>query len=77
MTAKLSETERAEALPPLEAAGWVRVEGRDAIAKTYRFANFVEAFGWMTRVGALGREARPPSRVVERLQDGRGDADHP
>jgi 4a-hydroxytetrahydrobiopterin dehydratase len=49
MTAKLSETERAEALPPLEAAGWVRVEGRDAIAKTYRFANFVEAFGWMTQ----------------------------
>jgi len=49
MTAKLSETERAEALPKLEAAGWALVEGRDAIAKTYRFANFVEAFGWMTQ----------------------------
>ena len=25
-------------------------EERDAIRKQYRFANFVEAFGWMTRV---------------------------
>ncbi len=26
------------------------VEGRDAIAKTFVFENFVDAFGWMTRV---------------------------
>lgn len=50
MTAKLSDAERAEALPALEAAGWSLVEERDAIAKTFRFRNFVEAFGWMTRV---------------------------
>ena len=25
-------------------------DGRDAITKTYEFGNFVEAFGWMTRV---------------------------
>ena len=28
---------------------WTLVEGRDAIHKTYVFANFVEAFGFMTR----------------------------
>lgn len=33
----------------LEAAGWQAVEGRDALFKRYEFANFVEAFGWMTR----------------------------
>ena len=30
-------------------AGWTPVEGRDAVRKTYVFANFVEAFGFMTR----------------------------
>ena len=29
--------------------GWSRVEGRDAIAKTYRFDDFNTAFGWMCR----------------------------
>src|SRR5690625_574242 len=28
--------------------GWERVEGRDAICKTYRFKNFNEAFAFMT-----------------------------
>lgn len=28
--------------------GWERVDGRDAIKKTYRFKNFNEAFGFMT-----------------------------
>jgi 4a-hydroxytetrahydrobiopterin dehydratase len=37
------------ALPRL--AGWGKVEGdRDAIQKTYRFKDFNEAFGFMTRV---------------------------
>ncbi len=50
MPGKLSEAERAEVLPPLLAAGWALVEGRDALAKTFQFRNFVEAFGFMTRV---------------------------
>ena len=29
--------------------GWVMVKGRDAIQKTFVFANFVEAFGFMTQ----------------------------
>lgn len=49
MTEKLSETERAAALHDLTAAGWTLTDGRDAIAKTYVFRNFVEAFGFMTR----------------------------
>ncbi len=49
MVEKLTDTERREAMPGLIASGWSATEGRDAIAKTYVFANFVEAFGWMTR----------------------------
>jgi len=36
-------------LLPLYANGWTDDGGRDAIVKTYVFANFVEAFGFMTR----------------------------
>ena len=35
--------------------GWSAVEGRDAIAKTFRFADFNSAFGFMSRV-ALAAE---------------------
>ncbi|MGI8840901.1 MAG: 4a-hydroxytetrahydrobiopterin dehydratase [Caulobacteraceae bacterium] len=35
--------------------GWAPAEGRDAIAKTFRFKDFNAAFGWMTRV-ALAAE---------------------
>ena len=49
MAKKLTETERAELLEPLLAAGWAMADGRDAIRKVYRFADFVEAFGFMTR----------------------------
>ena len=30
--------------------GWTASEGRDAIEKRFRFADFNAAFGWMTRV---------------------------
>lgn len=49
MSDMLTETERDAALAPLRATGWQMVEGRDAIAKTYVFRNFIEAFGFMTR----------------------------
>ena len=35
--------------------GWSAAEGRDAITKTFKFADFNAAFGWMTRV-ALAAE---------------------
>lgn len=37
-------------LLPLLATGWAEVEGRDALKKEFLFKNFVEAFGFMTRV---------------------------
>ncbi|MEM8628339.1 MAG: 4a-hydroxytetrahydrobiopterin dehydratase, partial [Pseudomonadota bacterium] len=34
--------------------GWSLVEGEQKmIAKSYRFANFVNAFGWMTQVALI------------------------
>ena len=50
MTDKLSDEARSADLAPLLANGWAMVEGRDAVAKSFVFGNFVEAFGWMTRV---------------------------
>ena len=47
-TQKLSPEERRSALKELD--GWQDVEGRDAIHKTYKFKNFSQAFGFMTRV---------------------------
>jgi 4a-hydroxytetrahydrobiopterin dehydratase len=51
-----------EKLSPEERAGlsrrlpqWTMVEGRDAITRSFRFANFSEAFGFMARV-ALAAE---------------------
>jgi 4a-hydroxytetrahydrobiopterin dehydratase len=35
--------------------GWSAGDGRDAIVKTFKFADFNAAFGWMTRV-ALAAE---------------------
>ena len=48
MAQKLESMERKEALASL--AGWMPVEDRDAIAKSFSFANFNAAFGFMSRV---------------------------
>jgi 4a-hydroxytetrahydrobiopterin dehydratase len=49
MAEKLTDAQRKELLEPLLSAGWEMTEGRDAIRKTFVFANFVEAFGFMAR----------------------------
>ncbi len=49
MTEKLSVETRGPLLGPLLENGWEMVEGRDAIVKTFKFADFADAFGWMTR----------------------------
>jgi 4a-hydroxytetrahydrobiopterin dehydratase len=46
----LTPEERKQHLLPLGDAGWGTVKGRDAIRKVYVFPNFVEAWGWMSRV---------------------------
>jgi 4a-hydroxytetrahydrobiopterin dehydratase len=50
MTEKLSDEARGPLLDPLLKAGWTMDSSRDAITKTFEFKNFVDAFGWMTRV---------------------------
>ena len=49
MTEKLSDTGRKTMLGPLLQNGWTLDEGRDAISKEFVFADFVTAFGFMTR----------------------------
>ena len=48
MAEKLSPEEREAALGELE--GWSEAEGRDAIVRKFQFANFNEAFGFMSRI---------------------------
>lgn len=44
------------ALDPLLDEGWTLDDARDALAKTYTFRNFVEAFGFMTQVAILAEK---------------------
>ncbi len=44
----LAGVERAKALHELK--GWAEAKGRDAIAKTFQFKSFSQAWGWMSRV---------------------------
>ncbi len=48
MVDKLAGEARRSALENLQ--GWSEAEGRDAIQKSFRFANFNQAFAFMTRV---------------------------
>lgn len=50
MTERLSDETRKTVLQPLFATGWEMEDGRDAIHKTFKFADFADAFSWMTRV---------------------------
>ena len=51
---KLSPAARAAALKKLRK--WKSVEGRDAIARTFAFANFNQAFAFMTRAALLAEK---------------------
>ena len=54
MDAKLSPEARGAALARL--AGWHEVSGREAIAKTFVFADFNEALGFMTRAAHVAEK---------------------
>jgi 4a-hydroxytetrahydrobiopterin dehydratase len=54
MAAKLTPDARAAALARL--AGWKDMGGRDAIAKTFVFADFNAAFGFMTRAALVAEK---------------------
>ena len=46
MIKKLANTEVTQKLKRL--SGWKMVNGRSAITKTFKFKDFMQAFGWMT-----------------------------
>jgi 4a-hydroxytetrahydrobiopterin dehydratase len=54
MAQLLTAAERGAALSKLP--GWRMVEGRDAIAKTFVFNDFNQAFGFMTRVALVAEK---------------------
>ena len=55
MTSKLAGTARSDALATLK--GWSDVAGRDAIQKSFKFADFNQAWGFMTRVALAAEKA--------------------
>jgi 4a-hydroxytetrahydrobiopterin dehydratase len=69
MVERLSNDERRTALKEL--AGWREVAGRDAIARTFTFKNFNEAFGFMARVALVAekRDHHPEWRNVYKTVD--------
>ena len=54
MIAKLDAAARAAALKEL--AGWHPVAGRDAIHKPFKFKDFSEAWGFMSRVALMAEK---------------------
>jgi len=54
MTQRLTGEARKSALTGLP--GWSEVDGRDAIAKTFVFKDFNEAFGFMSRVALVAEK---------------------
>ena len=55
MTAKLTGKARRTALASLK--GWKKVAKRDAIQKSFKFADFNEAWGFMTRIAMAAEKA--------------------
>jgi 4a-hydroxytetrahydrobiopterin dehydratase len=66
MAERLSAEERKSALQGL--SGWSEVPGREAIAKTFTFKDFNEAFGFMSRVALVAekRDHHPEWKNVYR-----------
>ena len=54
MATRLTAEEREAALAPL--VEWQIVEDREAITRSYKFKDFNEAFGWMTRVAMVAEK---------------------
>jgi 4a-hydroxytetrahydrobiopterin dehydratase len=48
--------EKEELLKSIHSMGWILVPNRDAIQKKYEFNNFVEAWGFMTRVALVAEK---------------------
>jgi 4a-hydroxytetrahydrobiopterin dehydratase len=55
MIKKLDSDQRASL--PHRLPGWRHEPGRDALVRSFKFEDFVEAFGFMTRVALLAEKA--------------------
>lgn len=53
---RLDDAARAQALADLGATGWTLAEGREALAKTFRFKDFSQAWGWMSRAALVAEQ---------------------
>lgn len=51
---KLEEPEKSSLISSLK--GWEKVSNRDAIHKVYKFSNFVDAFGFMTKSALIAEK---------------------
>lgn len=56
MGGKLTEDQRETLLKPLLASGWSMVQNRDAIYREYIFKDFIEAFGFMTKIALMAEK---------------------
>ncbi len=54
MTTRLEGAARVKAVQELD--GWSNVDGRDAIAKTYRFKNFRQAWAFMSEAALVAEK---------------------
>ena len=55
MASKLTGRARSDALAELK--GWTDVPGRDAIQRSFKFADFTAAWGFMTKVALAAEKA--------------------
>jgi 4a-hydroxytetrahydrobiopterin dehydratase len=69
MAERLTAEARKQALKALP--GWTEVAGRDAIARTFTFKDFNEAFGFMSRVALVAEKSdhHPEWRNVYKTVD--------
>jgi 4a-hydroxytetrahydrobiopterin dehydratase len=56
MAELLTEAARTEFLPSLGKTGWGAVPDRDALRKVWKFKNFSEAWGFMTRAALMAEK---------------------
>lgn len=56
MADRLGEEERTSALPVLATSGWAHDPERDAIRKTFKFKDFIRAWGWMSAIAVIAEK---------------------
>lgn len=56
MPPPLTEAERNARIPALGETGWGAVPGRDALRKIWKFRNFSEAWGFMSRAALVAEK---------------------